>query len=192
MNDDDWFAELEALQAEGRQLQTDSEELQREIAGLLSIGEHGAVTVVLDAQGLIADISIDEELRAEVEPEELVQEINLAIARAVSVLGSRNQPRWETESDMTAGSMALAPVIGQLLASLSTGIQPVPREFENDLETVTVTALLGSIVTVACAIDWLRAASGATIAEEVVRIARQASMETDVFGRFTKSGVHDG
>lgn len=191
MTDDDWFAELEQLQAEGLQLQSESEDLQREISGLLTIAEHGAVTVVLDAQGLIADLSIDQELREEVEPDELVQEINLAIMRAVSTLGARSQPRWDSEADATVDTAALSPVIGQLLSSLNTGISPVPREFTGDLKSVTVTALFGSIVRVDCDLQWVRAASAASISEEVVRLARQASIETDLFGRFAKSGVHD-
>ena len=191
MTDDDWFAELEQLQAEGRQLQSDSEELQREISGLLTIAEHGAVTVVLDAQGLIADISIDEELREEVEPEDLVQEINFAIMRAVSAVGAKGQPRWDTEADTTVNTAALSPVIGQLLSSLNTGISPTPREYLNDLKSVSVTALFGSIVRVECDLQWLQAAKGTSISEEVVRLARKASIETDLFGRFAKSGVHD-
>lgn len=191
MTDDDWLAELEQLRDEGRQLQSDSEDLQREIAGVLTIAEHGAVTVVLDAQGVIADLSIDEELREEIEPDELVQELNSAIMRAVSAHGTKGRPRWGTEADAIADTSAIAPMIRELLTSLSTGVVPTPREFASELKTVIVTALLGSIVRVDCDLSWLAAATGADIAEEVVRVARRASIETDMFDRFAKSGVHD-
>jgi DNA-binding protein YbaB len=191
MTDDDWLAELELLQAEGRQLQSESEDLQREIAGRLTVAEHGAVTVVLDAQGIIADISIDEELREEVEPEELVQELNSAIMRAVGAHAAKGQPRWDNEADGLVDSARIAPMIADLLASLSAGVVSTPREFASDLKSVRVTALLGSIVRVDCDLHWLRAATGADIAEEVVRVARRASIETDMFDRFAKSGVHD-
>jgi DNA-binding protein YbaB len=191
MTDDDWLAELEALQAEGRELQSASEELQREIAGRLTIAEHGAVTVVLDAQGIIADISIDEELREEVEPDELVHELNSAIMRAVGAHASKGQPRWSTEADGLADAALIAPMIATLLSSLSAGVTSTPREFSSDLKNVRVTALLGSIVRVECDLAWVRAASGTAIADEVVRVARRASIETDMFDRFAKSGVHD-
>jgi DNA-binding protein YbaB len=191
MSDDDWFAELEALQLDSRQLQSDSEELQRDLAGILTIGEHGAVTVVLDAQGLIADVAIDDELREEIEPFELVEEINLAIMRAVGSFGTRDQPRWATELDAPANAAAITPLIGQLLSTLSTGITAEPREFSSDMRNVTVTALFGAIVSVSCDLAWLAVASASSIGEEVVRMARLASIETDLFGRFAKSGVHD-
>ena len=191
MTDDDWFAELEQLQSESRHLQGKSDDLQREIAGLLTVAEHGAVTVVLDAQGVIADLSIDEELREEVEPHEFDDELNFAMMRAISAHSAKGQPRWGTEVDATVDATAIAPMISQLLASMTGGVTPTPREFVSDLKTVSVTALFGSIVRIDCDHGWLRAATGPLVAEEVVRVARRAAIETDMFGRYAQSGVHD-
>lgn len=161
---------------------------------MLAIGEHGAATVVLDAQGLIADLAIDSELRDEVEPEVLLAEINQAHARAVREIAARAQPRWATESESrgaSASDVLGAPGVAQLLTSLSTGVLPTPREVRNDLGTVTATSMLGSLVSIDCDLGWLGSASESTICDEIVSVARRAAIESDIFGRYAKSGVHD-
>jgi hypothetical protein len=122
----------------------------------------------------------------------LLSEINLAHARAVREIAARAQPRWATESDgASASDLLAAPAIAQLLTSLTTGVLPTPREVRNDLGTVTVTSMLGIIVTIDCDLGWLGTARVAPIGDEIVRVARRAAIESDIFGRYAKSGVHD-
>jgi hypothetical protein len=87
--DSDLMSELQDLKTRGEQFQRDSQATQRKIFDLLGIPEHSAVTVVFDARGLMSEIEFDKALRVDLTPEELVQQINIAILRDGAVFGQR-------------------------------------------------------------------------------------------------------
>ena len=174
----DWRLELEALAAEGKQLRAEAEALQKELAQLVSVGEHGAVTVTLDTFGRLVEMQIDAELREEATSAELVREINLAMMRSRNALATQIAPRWPTDADALTD-----PVVNNVVDALRTGMLPEPEDISNDLGTVTVSAMWGTIVRISCDLGWIEAASEIAICDEIVRVARLATEQSDVLGR---------
>ena len=169
---DDWQRALEELQAEGELLQARARETQKEILDLLEIPETGAVGILLDEQGLIAEVTIDPTWRDSLSPELFVQEINWAIIR--------------TSGFGTAPTTAPTPsFLEQVMATFNSPAARVPEEISNDFKTLTVTAVLGNVSSISADPRWITQTPDALIAEEIVRMARVAAFQTDTFGRYS-------
>ena len=174
----DWLEELERFKEEGEALAVETRETQAEIEQLLGLPDDPAVTVTYDAAGLVADIVIDPQLRAALTPEQLVQDINFAFIRSSKMFGS-SAPAPATPEEAEKQLESFEPMLSQLAALLDGGSLPEPQRVSNDFATVTVTAMWGSVMGVEADLAWIAAAKDQDIAEEIVRIARQAAIETN-------------
>jgi hypothetical protein len=170
------------IQEEGERLKIVIEETQAKIWEILALPEGGAVTVTFDERGLIADVVIDPDLRKGLSAADLERDINLAILRAANA-----RPVAPVAALDAAGAEALAssPVAVRMMEALQTGVVPEPVEVVNDFKTVTATAQWGNLVSVTCSARWLDTTPVRLIAEEVLRIARAASIESDTSGRLS-------
>jgi hypothetical protein len=71
------------------------------------------------------------------------------------------------------------------MAAVETGGVPEPVSGTNDLKTVTVSGLFGDVVAIDCSPSFVLAATDETLADEIVRVARDAALRTDVLGKYT-------
>jgi len=171
----DWVRELDDLRAQGEQLQRETRQSQQDMLAMLAIPEQGAVSIEFDGLGLMSALTIDQRTRAALTPEQVVQEINLALIRTSALFGSATATTAENN----------AATLERVSRVVAAGTPPEPVPYSNDFRTVTVTALWGTVVGVACTTAWISSTPDALIADEIVRMARIAAIDTDVLGRFS-------
>jgi len=178
----DWQRELEQLREQGEQLQQKVEATQREIFELLELPEVGTVVIEKDEQGLIADITIDSSWRDSLSPAEFEQEVNVALLRSSGLLTAAPGDQPPSGSPQAGHGQSY---LERVMASFNSPAAREPEEISNDFNTLTVTAMLGNVSSISADKRWIAQTPDHLIAEEIVRIARIAALQTDVFGRFT-------
>lgn len=182
-SDNELVQRLSALQTKTETFRVELEALQQELAEIVQLPEEGPVTATFDAAGRLATLVIDREASAELEPSALITEINFAISRA-----SQNQASFGVSlGDEANGASTF---LDQLLASATSGLSSEPHETKNDLSTVTVTTIAGSLVAIDCSEPWIKQTSPASIAEEIIRVTNTALEEDDPLGRRTPEDTH--
>jgi hypothetical protein len=176
--DNELVQRLSALQTKTETFRVELESLQQELAELVELPEEGPVNATFDTTGRLASLEIDREGSADLEPSALIAEINYAIARA-----SQNQASFGISLGNEASGTST--FLDQLLASATSGLSSEPKVTANDLSTVTVTTIAGSLVAIDCSEPWIRQSSPASIAEEIIRVTNVALEEDDPMGRRT-------
>jgi hypothetical protein len=187
VTDDLGIAEaLRQMVERGEQLKRENEEAMQRIRDLLPPLTSTVVTIGFDAEGLMSTMEIDSAARAELPPGQLGNEINTALIAANGLLASVSPASIGLAvEDDPAGHARLMKDVVSLLES---GQTLEPEIVSNDLKTVAVSAVFGSVVRIDCAESWLSSTPDAGISEEIVRVARIAALQTDSRGRFGRSG----
>ena len=73
-------------------------------------------------------------------------------------------------------------LFGQIFAMAGGDSIGDPTTFSNDLGTVTITMVTGSIFSVECSDVWISASSDTSIANEIIRAAEEAVKANDPLG----------
>jgi hypothetical protein len=170
------LAAAQSLQDKATASAAELTRLQAEIADLVKIPETGPVTVTFDDAGYMTSLEIDAEARASLDSRALVTEINFAISRASRPIPA--PPAVSPESLENA-----AELFEQIFAMAGGDSVGEPVTYSNDLGTVTVTLVWGSVFSVECSDSWIGAASDSSISEEIVRTARSAVTASGPRGR---------
>lgn len=165
---DDLRARLDELREQGESLQADAARLGDEVASLVRIPQPRATTVVLAPSGLLDAVDFDGAARREMTTDELLSDLHAALTRANA-------------------AAAIVPADSSALADLvAAGGVPEEMRIENDLRTLAVTAMWGTVVLVEWDVRWVEASSDRALGEELVRVGRQAALASDRLGRFEK------
>ncbi|MEO7121949.1 MAG: hypothetical protein ABI400_02295 [Lacisediminihabitans sp.] len=176
----DLLKQIEALKLKGEKLQRDNATTTQDILALLGLAEQGAVTVTFDEDGLMSELDIDAEARADMTAEQLLHEINAGILRA----GALVRGITVSDADPRAQLNASGSLVAKLVQSIASGERPEPQKIKNDFGTVTITALMGTVTGVECQTSWIGSTPDHLISEEIVRMARTAAQQTDTMGRY--------
>ncbi|MGV8885783.1 MAG: hypothetical protein ACOH1T_09395 [Microbacteriaceae bacterium] len=181
----DLLRRLTALQAKTELFQEEIREAQIEIDALIALPAEGPVSASFDDRGVLVSLVIDKEGRDTIDAEQLIAEINYAVTRASQNPAPLFDPNADnlSDADVTAHASAL---FDQLFTSATTGLSSEPAIFKNDLKTVTITSVWGSLVAIDCSPSWINAASSASIEQEIIRVATLAAEEDDPLGRRKK------
>lgn len=169
---------LDDLAREGEQLRAKALEPAPDLRELMGLPSAGAVTFTRDERGLIDGVTFEHIDGARPEPEALLVQLNLALFSGASV------PRGL--GNVVTESADLAPGILAFMAAVEGAEEPEPVVVTNDLKTVTISALFGEVVAIDCSPSFLLAANDDTLAAEIVRVARDASIASDVLGKYTE------
>ena len=180
--DDELLARLTALQTKSETYKVEIEALQKEIAELVDLPEEGPVTAAFDDRGSLVSLVIDREAAAELEPQQLITEINYALARA----SQHQAPFGGSDPAGALGDVDVSGFLEHLLASATSGVSSEPQVHQNDLRTVTVTTIAGSLVAIDCSEPFIRSTGVTSIAEEIIRVTAQALEQDDPLGRRTR------
>ena len=172
---------LDDLLLEGERLTARAQEPAPRLRELLGLPADGAVTIRRDSQGLIGGIAFDWADGERPAHAELMQQLNLALFDERAALGP------SAMGPATSASGELAPELRAFMASVDAGGVPEPVAVTNDLSTVTVRAVLGEVVAIDCSPSFVRAASDETLAAEIVRVARDAALRTDLLGKYRRT-----
>jgi hypothetical protein len=176
-------AMLEELLTEGEQLRARAATPAPDLRALMGLPPEVGVTISRDALGLINGVTFAHSEGRRGSAAELTTQLNLALyaggAPGISnVMGATGQTKLVDDSG------ELSPQVQALMAALESGRALEPEMISNDLKTVTVGALNGEIVSIEVSPSFLESASDEALEQEIVRIARQAAIATDVLGRF--------
>lgn len=175
---------LDDLLLEGERLKARAQQPAPDLRALLGLPEVGTVTITRDQRGLIDDIVFGRVDGRRPAHEELMQQLNLALfAGSRTALGALGSERTVT------GSGDIAPELREFMAAVEAGGVPEPVSVTNDLKTVTVSALYGEVVAIDCSPSFVLAATDETLAEEIVRVAREAALGTDVLGKYADRSI---
>lgn len=186
MNDaDDILRELEFLRAEGERLRRQAEAAQEELLELLGAPELGTVTARFDTGGLLASLEFAAGA-AELDPETLLRDINIAVSIAAEEAADDLAPDPEAEFlPELGGDSELDGAFAQLVGGVSTPVET----FSDDFGMLRIGARWGTIMSIDANERWLATTPHKLIAEEIVRIARYASLTTDHLGRLSEGGT---
>lgn len=184
-SDDELLTRLTALQSKSEIYQIEIEALQKEIAELVELPEEGPVTAAFNDNGSLVSLEIDREAST-LEPQQLITEINYALARA----SQHQSPFGGANPAGALGDVDVTGFLENLLASTTSGFSSEPQVHQNDLRTVTVTTIAGSLVAIDCSESWIRSTGVSSIAEEIMRVTAQALEQDDPMGRRTREDTH--
>jgi DNA-binding protein YbaB len=162
-----WLRQLEQINESGTALQGRMLAAQAELDEILVASDSNAVTVELDAAGVISSVEIADGTRTSMSADALAGEVN----RAITLAGIAFRADAASAADGTATGINL----GSLLGRIFSGGQPEQQKVANDFKTLSIVLLGGSVIGVELDSRWVASTPERLIAEEIVRMARIAS-----------------